>query len=546
MIKMQLHYLCSGIILVGLLSFQKKANAVSVVDGPIGIYQWMVNLESIPSSQATSPLRAYLWIPPECKDIKGVVLACHNLQEEGTMTHPDFRKAMTEMDFAEIWVTPGWNGIFDVKKGTQIAFEETLDKLADVSGYSELRYAPIVYMGHSAQASGPWHFGAWNPDRTLAMISLHGDSPLSDFLCCNHINPDWEGIRNIDGIPGLVCIGEHEWMEERIRSSFVFQKNYPNSTISLLCDAGHWHNDISKRQIDYLNTFIRKAFEQKMPVDWDGTKLVKLKKLNPEEGWLADRWHPEKMPTAVAASYAKYKGDRDSAFWYFDEEMVRMTENYYVHERGKQHQYINILQNAQFVSKEQEVIPFSPETDGVTFHVKLAFTDSTGQQLSDQHSVNPILLQRISGPVEIVNDTTFRLKFYRAGVYDRRSGDIDIMAYSNPDDIYRRGWRRLALQVPLFQTDGTPQEIVFPEIENTKTDVGFVELNATASSGLPVSYYINGGPAIINGNKVLFLGIPPKAKYPIKVGVVAWQHGTTKGALFQSAKPVERFFFIYK
>ncbi|MDL2306201.1 hypothetical protein LJC72_12845, partial [Bacteroides sp. OttesenSCG-928-D19] len=278
------------------------------------IYQWMVHLDSIPGSQPTNPLRAYLWIPPDCKDVKGIVLACHNLQEEGVLTHPDFRKGMAELGFAEIWVTPGWSSIFDVKKGAQVAFEEALDKLAETSGYPELRYAPVVYMGHSAHASAPWHFGAWNPDRTLAMLSLHGDSPLSDFLCCNQVNPDWEGVRNIDGIPGLVCIGEHEWMEERIRSSFAFQKAYPNSTISLLCDAGHWHSDISDRSINYLVTFIKKAATYKMPVDWDGKTPVKLQKLNPRAGWLADRWRPEQLPTAPAASYDAYKGNRDSAF----------------------------------------------------------------------------------------------------------------------------------------------------------------------------------------------------------------------------------------
>lgn len=536
-------YFFGVVLMAGFLSCQKNAEND---DNYSDIYQWMVKLESISSPQPNNSLRAYLWIPPNCKDVKGIVIACHNLQEEGVLMHSVFRKGMAELGFAQIWVTPGWNGIFDVKRGAQIAFEETLDKLAEVSGYSELRYAPIVYMGHSAHASSPWHFGAWNPDRTLAMLSLHGDSPLSDFLCCNHVNPDWEGVRHIDGIPGLVCIGEHEWMEERIRSSFVFRKAYPNSTISLLCDAGHWHNDISDRSIDYLVTFIKKAAKYKMPADWDGKSPIRLKKLNPHDGWLADRWRPEQMPTAPAAPYDVYRGDRDSAFWYFDEEMAHATEHYYALERGKQYQYINIMQNGQFVPKEQEVLSFCPEADGVTFHFKPAFTDATGQLFSDKHGARPINVQRISGPVKIINDTTFQVQFYRAGFLDRRSGDIEIMVSAEPDDTYRRGWRRLSVQIHLRQTEGAPQKISFPQISNVKANVKSITLNATSDSGLPVYYYINGGPAVIEGNKLLFSTIPPKAKYPVKISVVAWQPGTMTPPSYQSAEPIERTFYIHE
>lgn len=536
-------------LLIGFSSCsQKQIIETNIVDNEYStIYQWVVNLESIPSSQQTAPLQAYLWVPPHCEKVKGIILACRNVQEEGILTHPDFRKEMGELGFAEIWVSPGWNGIFDVKKGTQLAFEEALIKLSETSGYPELRFAPVVYLGHSAHASGCWHFGAWNPDRTLAMISIHGDSPRSDFLCCNHISPDWrEEGRNIDGIPGLVCIGEHEWMEERIRSSFVFQKEYPGSTISLLCDAGHWHNDMSDRHIHYLITFIRKAAASKMPADWDGKSLIRLKKLNPRDGWLADRWRPEQLPTAKASPYDTYKGDRDSAFWYFDEEMTNMTEGYYALERGKKQQYINIVQNGQFVPKEQEVLPFNPEVDGITFHLKLAFTDSIGQRLSAEHSSNPIRIDRVSGPVEIINDTTFRVKVCRAGFSDWRSGAIDMMAYSEPDDMYRRGWRRIALTFPRRLEQGTPQTITFPKIADVKVGTRFVKLKAVSDSHLPVSYYIDGGPAVIEGDRLLFSQIPPKAKYPIKVTVVAWQTGSMTEPLFQSAEPVERVFYIHK
>jgi hypothetical protein len=42
---------------------------------------------------------------------------------------------------------------------------------------------------------------------------------------------------------------------------------------------------------------------------------------------------------------------------------------------------------------------------------------------------------------------------------------------------------------------------------------------------------------VIDGNKLTFTKIPPKAKLPIKVTVVAWQYGVTNKV--QTAEPVE-------
>ena len=45
------------------------------------------------------------------------------------------------------------------------------------------------------------------------------------------------------------------------------------------------------------------------------------KKLNPQNGWLAERWHPNQKKRAKAAPYKEYKGDSHDAFWYFDKEI---------------------------------------------------------------------------------------------------------------------------------------------------------------------------------------------------------------------------------
>ncbi len=38
-----------------------------------------------------------------------------------------------------------------------------MKNLSEISGYTELEFAPVIPIGHSAMATYPWNFAAWNP-----------------------------------------------------------------------------------------------------------------------------------------------------------------------------------------------------------------------------------------------------------------------------------------------------------------------------------------------------------------------------------------------
>lgn len=499
------------------------------------VYQWQTEINSprVPAEPGYQT-RAFLWIPPQCEKVKAVLICGHNAMEEGVIESSEFRRGLSDMDMALVWVSPGWepSDLFYAPNGAQDGFEEAMEELAGKSGYDELRTVPVAYMSQSAQASSPYNFAAWNPDRALAIISMHGDSPLSEVLCCGHVNPYW-GSRNIDGIPALMCVGEYEWGEFRIESAFPFMKRYPDATLSLLCDAGHSHSDCSEFEMEYILAFLRKAMEYKM--DEEGH----LRKLDKRDGWLTDRWYPEnrapEQPYSIhAAPFAEYAGDRDSCFWYFDEEMAALTEEYYLRERGKQVQKLVAWQNGKPVEK----IRFIPEEDGLTFHFQVKY-DGNG------HSSSPIQIRREYGPVRIVNDTTFRITFHRTGFDGRKTGWMMLDCYANADNLYKRAILNLELRIPGRITDGHPQTINFPGLNDVYagTDEEIV-LAATSSSGLPVSFYVESGPAVVKGDKLVLTEIPPRAKFPVEVTVVAWQYGIS--GQWQSATPVKSDFRIWK
>ena len=506
-------------------------------------WQWSVQLSGIISNETNDHPQAFLWIPSDCTQVN------HNMTEETLFENPLFRERLSKTGIALVWITPGWNQRWDITTGCQEAFEKMMEDFANVSGYSELKYAPIVPLGHSAMATYPWNFAAWNPDRTLAIISLHGDAPRTNLTGYGRDNMEW-GKRTIDGIPGLMIEGEYEWWEDRVNPALAFRMMYPKSCVSFLCDTGRGHFDIANRTAEYIALFLKKALEYRMPETYDLNKPVVLKKLNPQNGWLAERWHLNQKKRAKAAPYEQYKGDSHDAFWYFDKEMAEMTEDRYRQERGKKPQYLGFVQEGQLLaynpkSHVKVAARFLPREDGLTFHLKAVYMDSLHTVISNEHSSTLPEITRICGPVQKVNDTTFTVCFYRMGMYNkRRTGDICLLASNDGDGRYKSTVQELSFRIPYRNSEGKRQHILFPGIEDVKKGVEEITLQATSDCGLPVSYYVKEGPAEIEGNKLIFTQIPPHSKFPLKVTVVAWQYGLA--GKVQTAEPVERSFFIVK
>ena len=125
--------------------------AVSLLPSSIAAeWQWSVQISGIVSNETNDHPQAFLWIPSDCVQVKGVMIGTHNMTEETLFENALFREKMSEIGLALIWITPGWDQKWDITAGSQKAFEQMLDDFASVSGYNELKYAPIVPFGHSA------------------------------------------------------------------------------------------------------------------------------------------------------------------------------------------------------------------------------------------------------------------------------------------------------------------------------------------------------------------------------------------------------------
>ncbi len=506
------------------------------------VWQWSVPLQGVISKETNAVPEAFLWIPEHCKQVKGVIFTQNNMVEEGILEHHYFRKKMAKIGFACVWVNPMYSLNFDFHNGDDIVFKTLMQELAMVSGYEELALAPIVPMGHSALASFPWNFAAGMSDRTLALVSIHGDTPQTHLTGSGTPNPDWED-RHIDGIPGLFIMGEYEWWEDRIQPAYTYIKKHPKSVITLFADAGHGHFDYSDMLVKYIADYIEMAAQHRLG------KTSVLKPIQPKSGWLMDSWQLDKLPEFDAASYKRFKGNREIASWVFCKRMAIATEKYYAKARSKVKQNIGFIQDGQILKPTHAhtgfKYKFMPLADGISFKIKAFFSDSTKTKFVNSHASTPLLLDKITGPVKKVSDTVFQLHFGKLGFNNhKRSHVIWLLAHNAGDQMYKSAVQQLNMVFPLVQNEGVVQRISFPKITDQVVGTPSVPLQATSSAGLKIRYYVKKGPAVIVDDELRLTKIPPEAKFPIDVTVVAWQYGIA--GKIQSAEPVIQSFKIIK
>ncbi|MGZ3846941.1 MAG: hypothetical protein ACXVBJ_00825 [Flavisolibacter sp.] len=514
------------------------------------VWQWSVSVDGVVSDETKQHPIAFLWIPENCKKVRAVVVGQHNMIEEGIFEHPVFRKEMAQLGFAVVWVSPKLSLTFDFNKSAGEDFNNMMKKLADSSGYNELKNVPVIPIGHSALASYPWNFAAWNPARTLALISVHGDAPLTRLTGSGQPNPDW-GDRNIEGVPGLFIIGEYEWWEDRIQPGFDYVIKHTKTPITFFADAGHGHFDYSDQLVRYISLFIKKAAAYRLPKTSSTEGSVQLRPIDPANGWLMDRWRKDSLPIAAPAPFKSYTGDRKFASWVFDKELASATERFYATARGKHPQSLGFIQDGEIVKPDNTHanynLKFLPMKDGVSFRLHSFFADSSRIRPAKRHASTPVIISRICGPVKKIDDSTFQISFYRMGFNNpKRSNDIWLLASNEGDAIYKSAVQQADLRFPLWNTEGQRQQIVFPKIPDQRQGVKMLRLTSSSTAGVPVSYYVAEGPVEIIGDELIFTKIPPRAKYPVKVTVVAWQYGKAMEPKLQSAQPVTRTFYILK
>ncbi|MBB5440258.1 hypothetical protein HDC92_003958 [Pedobacter sp. AK017] len=549
-------------------------------------WQWSVPVEGGISKKG--PSRAFLWIPPECKKLRGLVLAQNNMEELSIIENKSFRDSMSTIGFGIVWVSPAFDILFNVPNGAGKVFTRFIADLAERSGYRELNFVPMVPMGHSASANFPYSFSAWFPERTLCGISVSGMYPY-DFENIFGLDT-WEG-RTVDNIPSLMTVGEYEGASSpnaNFNKIFNRMEAHPHTAVTVLPCAGEYHFATSQKKTDFIAYYIKTAAHYRLIKDATEKSLATLKPIDPvNTGWLIDRWEKDKMPRYPSNTVAAYTGIRKESFWCFDQEMAKRIEEY----QGAYYKKIpcllaynqNGMQVPQTNNHVQVTLKFIPLNDSLDFELSSSFLDTVpavsgrlrgwagqpvGAKIGRPSNPELAVIDKTIGPFvklgysKATGITTFRMMLEPGlGTVPTNYKHTAIFSVAHPgDERYKPSVLQADMDIPVVNNGKNIQTINFPKIPDIKPNVKEITLNAISDMGLPVQYYVLEGPAVLQGNRLKLTKVPPKARYPVKVTVVAWQWGRNEelaartagtdlplaGQSVKTALPVEQTFYIYK
>jgi hypothetical protein len=506
---------------------------------------------------AGKPAEAFLWIPPDAKQVRGVVLAGMTLMEREFAKDPQVRRACADAQLAIVFLKCGL-GAVDPK--------QALDDLATASGYAELSVAPLLLVGHSAGGPQAKALAVKLPARCVGLVQYRGGAPAAGADAKEPAVPA--------GVPALMMLGQFDefggvmrdadgrepWAGGRDQLA-AYRAADPRNLGCVVVEPGAGHFAWSDRNAAYLATWIRKAAAARIPANWpaDSKEPVRCRDVDPTSGWLTDLELDQPAPRSAA--FDQYAGDRAKANWHFDKELADATLAYHHPPLGGFGRRDQFVQWKDPVWLDAGVRPFFGRIDwtgdGQTFEVHPQFaetypTSKTGdgrQRWADAgkpagHAPGAIRLKPVSGPVIAAADNTFRIEF-DALAPATEGGRVTFMAFHPGDEQFRH-----AEQVGMLPRgfgalkDGKEQTITFAPLADPKVDAAPVELKAASDAGLPVQFYVASGPAVIDGDKLKLAEIPARAHFPIAVKVVACQFGRGAPPLVKTAKPVEQIVHV--
>ena len=166
-----------------------------------------------------------------------------------------------------------------------------------------------------------------------------------------------------------------------------------------------------------------------------------------------------KMPENTAANrpqpapYNIYKGDKHDAFWYFDKEMAELTEARYKETAGKKVQYVGFEYQGKMIGYDEKAQGGMKldlrDMKGITFQIKAVYTDASHNNATSQHGKKKPRVEVVCGPVEKINDTTFKFYPYESGWDNaRRSFTCWLVAVADADGEYKGAVQPIRIDIP--------------------------------------------------------------------------------------------------
>jgi hypothetical protein len=524
-----------------------------------------------------SKASAYLWVPEECKKLRGILVLCANVPEMMLAGHPEIRKVCRENDLGIIWCPQSFMNFKrfgpDKKMANTeaVAFlQQLLDGLAATSGYPEVANVPWIPIGESGHLLMSDALVEAAPERTIAGIWLKN----------NHLPPHDRTT------PSLVVFGSaQEWGQDKpdTNKSTTFlnrwasnatgyemivnqRKAHPDWALTYAIDGQSGHFDCSEKVVAITARFIGNVTKARLPRDGS----TNLRTIDLTKGYVAEI----PAPGHQAGPPKSWNETTERAMpWFFDKESAEEAQALgkvdwqaksqlpaFADTNGTVMPFIfngisSISANCRpkvYTNAATGAITNAPviltEQDGITFHLKGVLLGTVpeifvgaGAGVNLEKTPGDPVVEWMSGCIKPLGNGTFRVAIDRnwpnTATYlaVRQPGANGVRGVVQPGGFELRG----------MNGEGKTQKITFNPISDVKAGTVSIPLKATSDSGLPVRFFMDAGPAVIDGDKLVFTKIPANAKLPLTVTVGAWQFGRWAEPKVKQADIVKQSFRIF-
>jgi len=210
--------------------------------------------------------------------------------------------------------------------------DAVFDLFAEAAERPELRGAAVFTAGLSASVLPARNLASMHPDRVFGILHVAGGNfqempqqgyELTHVPLAAH-NGEFDHFGPVGGIqPAYGRQTQWVLIREQMLRFWRAQEHQHRMHLVVVPNGGHTAWDTRLAAL-----FLRKAAEYRLPEEQrDGSTPAVCRKIPAGQGWLTDASldHPQHEP----APYAAFTGDKNHAFWHFDEEHARAVYEYH-------------------------------------------------------------------------------------------------------------------------------------------------------------------------------------------------------------------------
>ena len=254
-----------------------------------------------------------VWTPPGLERLRGALLIPNNTDSKHVGEHQAVREVAARHGLGIVYFRYLGGSVIERTEPPEQAealMAAIMDQVAVHTGVDGYRHAPWITFGKSSRGRFPFRTTWWFPDRVIASITYHGETPTWPM-------PEWSRVED-QSVLHVAINGEREWDGTWYRHVRPCLLNYHLNTswlahMVVLPNEGHgnyvdahgspgWGQPVPEGRIsclrvwDYIALYIDRAMTLRVPADADAAAgPIALQQVTRDGGYLIHPRAPEEL-----------------------------------------------------------------------------------------------------------------------------------------------------------------------------------------------------------------------------------------------------------